>query len=157
MPKQSAGLLLYRLNKNELQVFLVHPGGPYYVRKDDGVWSIPKGEYAEDEEPLTAAKREFEEETGLPVNGSIFVPLKPIKQKGGKMVHAWAVEGNADHEKIVSNTFKMEYPYKSGKWIDVPEIDRANWFTVEEARIKINPAQIALIEELRDLLEAQNN
>lgn len=152
MPKLSAGILLYLIQDDELQVFLVHPGGPYYVRKDDGAWSIPKGEYTGDEEPLTAAKREFEEETGLPVNGSIFIPLQPIKQKGGKTVYAWAVEGNADADKIASNTFKMEYPYKSGKWIEVPEIDRAAWFTVEEASVKINPAQMALIEELQNYL-----
>lgn len=156
MPKLSAGILLYRIQDDELQVFLVHPGGPYFVRKDDGVWSIPKGEYTEDEQPLAAAKREFEEETGLPVNGNIFLPLQPIKQKGGKIVHAWAVEGNADPDKIVSNTFKMEYPYKSGKWIDVPEIDRAAWFTVEEARTKINEAQVALVEELRNILFNQS-
>jgi len=156
MPKQSAGLLLYRKHAEQLQVFLVHPGGPYYVRKDEGVWSIPKGEYNEDEEPFTAAKREFEEETGLPVNGSIFIPLQPIKQKGGKIVRAWAVEGNADHEKITSNTFEMEYPYKSGKWITIPEIDRAGWFDVDEAKVKINIAQVALVEELRNLLLNQS-
>lgn len=156
MPKQSAGLLLYRKQTDQLQVFLVHPGGPYYVRKDEGVWSIPKGEYSEDEEPLTAAKREFEEETGLPVNGNTFIPLQPIKQKGGKVVHAWAVEGNADHEKIVSNTFEMEYPYKSGKFITVPEIDRAAWFFLDEAKLKINSAQIALLEELNSLTPDNN-
>lgn len=156
MPKQSAGLLLYRKQANQLQVFLVHPGGPYYVRKDDGVWSIPKGEYDEDEEPLTAAKREFEEETGLPVNGSKFIPLQPIKQKGGKIVHAWAVEGDADYQKFVSNTFEMEYPYKSGKWITIPEVDRAGWFDVEEAKVKLNAAQVALVEELHNLLLNQS-
>jgi predicted NUDIX family NTP pyrophosphohydrolase len=151
MPKQSAGILLYRIKEENLQVFLVHPGGPYYVRKDEGVWTIPKGEYASDEDPLTAAKREFAEETGKSINGK-FVALTPIRQKGGKIVQAWAVKGDIDPATIVSNIFKMEYPYRSGKWIDVPEIDRAEWFNVKVAKLKMNPAQIALVEELEQIV-----
>lgn len=151
MPRKSAGILLYQILNNQLQVFIVHPGGPYFLNKDSGVWSIPKGELNDDEEPLTAAKREFEEETGQPVNGE-FIPLEPIKQKGGKIVQAWAVNGNIDPEMIVSNTFKMEYPYKSGKWIEVPEIDKAGWFDLETAKVKMNAAQVALVEELYYML-----
>lgn len=151
MPRKSAGILLYRKHNNFLEVFLAHPGGPYFVNKDTGVWSIPKGELNEDEDALTAARREFEEETGSPVNGE-FIPLQSIKQKGGKLVHAWAVEGDIEPSTVLSNTFRMEYPYKSGKWIEVPEIDMAGWFNVETAKQKINPAQAALIEELHQKL-----
>lgn len=151
MPRKSAGILLYQIINNQLQVFIVHPGGPYFLNKDSGVWSIPKGELNDDEEPLTAAKREFEEETGQPINGE-FIPLEPIKQKGGKIVQAWAVNGNIDPEMIVGNTFKMEYPYKSGKWIEVPEIDKAGWFDLETAKVKMNAAQVALVEELYYML-----
>jgi predicted NUDIX family NTP pyrophosphohydrolase len=145
--KTSAGILLYRKKNNFIEVFLVHPGGPFWKNKDKGAWSIPKGEFTKDEDPLTVAKREFNEETGQTVDGD-FVPLTPIKQKGGKMVYAWAVEGDADAEQIVSNTFKQEWPYKSGKWITIPEVDKAGWFGVEEAKEKMNPAQLDLIEEL---------
>ncbi|WP_345952744.1 NUDIX domain-containing protein [Mucilaginibacter sp. PAMB04168] len=155
MVRKSAGILLYRLVDHQLEVFLVHPGGPYFVNKDVGVWSIPKGEFDEHEDALTAAKREFEEETGQPVQGT-FTPLQTIKQKGGKLVQAWAVKGDIDHKVAVSNTFKMEYPYKSGKWITVPEIDKAAWFTAEEAKEKIIGAQAALIEELTELLFNQS-
>jgi predicted NUDIX family NTP pyrophosphohydrolase len=145
--KTSAGILLYRKKNNFIEVFLVHPGGPFWKNKDKGAWSIPKGEFTKDEDPLTVAKREFNEETGQAVAGD-FVELTPIKQKGGKMVYAWAVEGDADAEQIVSNTFKQEWPYKSGKWITIPEVDKAGWFGVEEAKEKMNPAQLDLIEEL---------
>lgn len=145
--RTSAGILLYRKKNNFIEVFLVHPGGPFWKNKDKGAWSIPKGEFTEDEDPLTVAKREFNEETGQAVDGD-FVELTPIKQKGGKMVYAWAVEGDADAEQIVSNTFKQEWPYKSGKWITVPEVDKAGWFGVEEAKEKMNPAQLELIEDL---------
>jgi predicted NUDIX family NTP pyrophosphohydrolase len=155
MPKQSAGILLYRIQEQQLQVLLVHPGGPYYIKKDAGAWSIPKGEFEPDEDPLTAARREFREETGQQIDGE-FIPLQTIKQKGGKLVHAWAVEGFIDAESVVSNTFKMEYPYKSGKWIDVPEVDRAGWFDVDTAKVKINPAQAALVKELYLQLFNQN-
>ncbi|MBS7563399.1 NUDIX domain-containing protein [Mucilaginibacter sp. Bleaf8] len=151
MPRQSAGILLYRIQNNQTEVFLVHPGGPYFLNKDLGAWSIPKGEYPDDEEPLTAARREFAEETGQTVNGT-FLPLPAIKQKGGKVVQAWAVEGNIDPETVVSNTFRMEYPYKSGKWITVPEVDKAAWFDLETAKAKINAAQAALVTALEQVL-----
>src|SRR5579872_4715198 len=114
MAKQSAGILLYRFDNKQLQVFLVHPGGPFFRNKDDGAWSIPKGEFLDDEEALTAAKREFEEETGKSIDGK-FIPLEPIVQKSGKKVFAWAVEGDIDAETIFSNTFELEWPPKSGK------------------------------------------
>lgn len=151
MPRKSAGILLYRKPGSTLEIFLVHPGGPYFINKDAGIWSIPKGEYTDEEDPLTAAKREFEEETGQQITGT-FLPLQTITQKGGKQVMAWAVEGNIDAQTIRSNTFRMEYPYKSGKWIEVPEIDMADWFDADTAKIKINIAQAALIEELQIML-----
>ena len=151
MPRQSAGSLLYRYHNQELQFFLVHPGGSYFANKDEGAWSIPKGEFTDEEDALLAAQREFEEETGQKISGQ-FTRLQTIKQKGGKLVHAWAIEGDIDAEAVVSNTFEMEYPYKSGKWITVPEVDKAGWFGFDDACIKINPAQKALIEELNNLL-----
>lgn len=147
--RTSAGILLYRKKDTWIEVFLVHPGGPFWKGKEAGAWSIPKGEFTQEEDPLTVAKREFNEETGQTVEGN-FVELTPIKQKGGKMVYAWAVEGNANADNIVSNTFKTEWPYKSGKWITVPEVDKAGWFSVEEAREKMNAAQVALIEDLME-------
>ncbi|MGZ3881700.1 MAG: NUDIX domain-containing protein [Flavisolibacter sp.] len=149
--KTSAGIVLFRRRAEDIEVFLVHPGGPFWKGKDKGVWSIPKGEFTEGEDPLTVAKREFNEETGQTIDGD-FKGLKPIKQKGGKIVYAWAVEGDADADNIVSNTFKQEWPYKSGKWITIPEVDKAGWFKVEEAKEKINAAQVAFIEELVDSL-----
>ncbi|MGY4537247.1 putative NUDIX family NTP pyrophosphohydrolase [Mucilaginibacter sp. UYNi724] len=151
MLKQSAGILLYRLTDGVLQVFLVHPGGPYFRKKDDGAWSVPKGEFTDDEEPLAAAKREFEEEAGKPITGN-FIKLQPVKQKSGKVVHAWAVEGDIDHTNITSNTFEIEWPPKSGKRASFPEIDRAGWFTIDEAKVKMIPGQIGLIEELEELV-----
>lgn len=147
MRKQSAGILLYRRVAAELQVFLVHPGGPFFRNKDDGSWSIPKGEFLEGDEPLDAAKREFEEETGQVITGE-FISLKPITQKGGKMVQAWAVEGDIDHTTIKSNHFEIEWPPRSGKQQSFPEVDKAAWFDVDIAKIKINAAQAGLIEEL---------
>jgi len=147
MPKHSAGILLYRQVNSQLQVFLVHPGGPFYKNKDEGSWSIPKGEFLDDEEPLTAAKREFMEETGQAVDGD-FLPLDPVQLKSGKIVHAWAVEGDIDHETIFSNMFEMEWPLKSGKMKSFPEVDRAAWFAPAIAKQKINPAQATLIDEL---------
>lgn len=138
---------MYRKKNNFFEFFLVHPGGPFWKGKENGAWSIPKGEFTEGEDPLTVAKREFNEETGQTIDGD-FIQLTPIKQKGGKMVYAWAVEGDVDAENIVSNTFKQEWPYKSGKWITIPEVDKADWFGVEEAKEKINTAQAALIEDL---------
>ena len=151
MPKQSAGILLYRLTDGLLTVFLAHPGGPYFRKKDAGAWSIPKGEFLDDEDPLAAAQREFEEETGKPITGN-FVKLQPIKQKSGKIIHAWAVEGDIDHTNITSNTFEIEWPPKSGKRASFPEIDRADWFTIDEAKVKIIPVQVRLIEELEGLV-----
>ncbi|GAC1308984.1 MAG: NUDIX domain-containing protein [Mucilaginibacter sp.] len=147
MVKQSAGILLYRKNNDQLQVFLVHPGGPFFKNKDIGAWSIPKGEFLPDEDPLAAAKREFMEETGQPVDGE-FIPLEPVYLKSGKKVYAWAVEGDIDHEVIDSNLFEMEWPPRSGKMQSFPEIDRAAWFTVGEAKEKINAGQAGLIESL---------
>ncbi|SEN89981.1 Predicted NTP pyrophosphohydrolase, NUDIX family [Mucilaginibacter gossypiicola] len=150
MPKQSAGILLHRKSAQDLQVFLVHPGGPFFKNKDDGSWSVPKGEYEIDEDPLAAAKREFQEETGHEITGD-FVALSPIKQKGGKTVQAWAVEGNINSEDIKSNTFEIEWPPRSGKKQTFDEIDRGEWFDIATAKIKINPAQAAFIDELADM------
>ncbi|MFS2186327.1 NUDIX domain-containing protein [Mucilaginibacter sp. Mucisp84] len=147
MPKQSAGILLYRKAAHGLQVFLVHPGGPFFKNKDEGSWSVPKGEYLPDEDPLKAAKREFQEETGHEITGD-FIALNVIKQKGGKTVLAWAVEGSIDTGNIKSNTFEIEWPPRSGKKQTFDEIDRAEWFDIATAKIKINPAQAALIDEL---------
>ena len=149
--KQSAGILLYRKVNSVVQFFLVHPGGPYFKNKDAGAWSIPKGDFLDDEEPLAAAKREFEEETSQPVNGD-FVPLGSVKLKSGKTVYAWAVEGDIDHETIISNTFEIEWPPRSGKKITIPEIDRAGWFNAAVAKQKINPAQAAFIETLLNII-----
>lgn len=148
--KKSAGILLFKKVKGNLVVFLVHPGGPFWKNKDEGAWSIPKGEFANEEDPLLAAQREFEEETGQKITGD-FVELKPVKLKSGKMVYAWAVEGDVDADHIVSNTFKVEWPYKSGRWQTYPEVDKAAWLTLDEARKKINMAQTALLDELENL------
>ncbi len=147
MPRNSAGILLYRKKNGVLRVFLIHPGGPFFAKKDAGAWSIPKGEIGEGEDPLAAGRREFEEETGCRPEGR-FIPLLPITQKGGKTVLAWAVEGDCDPGTIKSNTFTLEWPPKSGRMREFPEADRAGWFTIEEAKQKINPAQAALLEEL---------
>ena len=146
--KQSAGILLYRKTNNNLEVFLAHPGGPFFKNKDEGSWSIPKGEFLDDEQPLDAAKREFEEEIGKAIDGD-FISLGSIRQKSGKTVYAWAVEGDIDHETIFSNTCEVEWPPRSGKKITIPEIDRAAWFEVDEAKKKINPAQAELIDRLK--------
>lgn len=146
MPRQSAGILLYR-KKDELEVFLVHPGGPLFAKKDAGAWSVPKGEYVAGEDALEAAKREFEEETGQPIQGT-FIPLFPIKQKSGKVVNAWAVEGDIDPAIVSSNTFEMIWPPRSEKMKTFPEIDRAEWFSLEVARLKINERQVAFLDEL---------
>ena len=150
----SAGLLMYRVVGTESQVLLAHPGGPYFKNRDDGAWSIPKGEGESDEDRLEAAWREFEEETGVTPTGP-FVSLTPVKQKGGKVVHAWAFEGNCDPAAIFSNTFTMEWPPKSGRQMEFPEIDRARFFDLETARYKINAAQTGLIDELKTLLNTE--
>lgn len=146
MAKQSAGLLLFRVRGGQLEVFLAHMGGPFWSKKDQGAWSIPKGEFAEGEAPLDAAQREFEEETGCRASGP-FIPLTPITQRGGKRVHAWAVEGDCDPAQLRSNTFSIEWPPKSGKQQEFPEVDRAAWFTIPVALEKILAAQRELIVE----------
>ncbi len=148
MPKQSAGLLMYRFRDKNLEFFLVHPGGPYWMKKDDGAWSIPKGEYSENEDALTVAKREFLEETGFTAEGE-FRRLTPIKQKGGKWVYAWAFEGDCDPSSIKSNTFTVEWPPRSGKQREFPEVDRAAWFLEDDALVKINSAQSSFIREVK--------
>jgi predicted NUDIX family NTP pyrophosphohydrolase len=147
--KTSAGLLLYRKSKNILEVFLVHPGGPFWKNKDAGVWSIPKGELNEKEEPLQAAIREFYEETGIAVSGT-FMHLQPIVQKSGKIVLAWAIEKNIDAATISSNNFEVEWPPRSGKLQSFPEVDRGEWFLISEAKKKINVAQVSLLTELEE-------
>jgi predicted NUDIX family NTP pyrophosphohydrolase len=151
--KNSAGLLLYR-RRAELEVFLVHPGGPFWAKKDAGVWSIPKGEIAEDEDPLQAAKREFLEETGFAIDGE-YQFLEPIKQSSGKVVQAWAIEADCDPAELRSNLFSLEWPPKSGKAKDYPEVDRAAWFTIPEARQKILSGQIGLIDQLVSLAKTK--
>ena len=145
--KKSAGLVVYRVRNGDLQVFLVHPGGPFWAKKDDGAWSIPKGEIAGDEDPLKAAQREFFEETGFEVDGN-FIALTPVKQAGGKWVYAWAVEGDCDAGAIKSNTFSMEWPPRSSNEKEFPEVDRAGWFPLEVARQKILKGQVSLLQEL---------
>ncbi|MGN6439254.1 MAG: NUDIX domain-containing protein [Agriterribacter sp.] len=147
MATTSAGIVLYRIRKKMLEVLLVHPGGPFWAKKDNHAWSIPKGEYTEDEDPLEAAKRELAEETGIKATGN-FTPLTPVKQKGGKIVMAWALEKDIDPSIIKSNSFSMEWPPRSGIQKTFPEIDKAAWFTVEEAKNKMIEAQFALVEEL---------
>lgn len=151
MAKKSAGILLYRAVNAETEVFLVHPGGPFFVKKDTSAWSIPKGEFLEEEDPLVAAKREFHEETGVVLTGK-FTALTPIRQKGGKTVYAWAVEGNINEKEVRSNVFKMEWPPRSGKMAEFPEIDKAGWFTLPVAKEKILPAQVLLIDELEKVI-----
>lgn len=146
--KQSAGVLLYRKNTAEKhEVLLAHPGGPFWANKDIGSWTIPKGEFEENDDALEAAIREFEEETGTKLSGDFF-PLEPIKQKSGKVIYAWAIKGDLDAEKITSNLFEIEWPPRSGKLKEFPEIDRAAWFGIEEAKLKIIPGQLRFIEEL---------
>jgi len=147
MAKESAGLLFYRKRAGKMEFLLVHPGGPFWKNKDDGAWTIPKGEIQPSEDPLTAAQREFEEELGFKPNGT-FIPLTPIKQKSGKIVRAWAIEGGWDPAQLKSNTFSLEWPPHSGKVQQFPEVDRAAFFDLRLALTKINPAQIPLLEEL---------
>lgn len=136
-----------------MEVFLVHPGGPFWAKKDLGAWSLPKGEIVEGEDPLTAAKREFTEETGLTIDGD-FRPLQPLRQAGGKTVQAWAVEGDCDPDEVRSNVFEIEWPPKSGKRQTFPEVDRAAWFPIAEARERILAGQAPFLEQLVELLDA---
>lgn len=151
--RRSAGLLMYRSRGGALEVFLVHPGGPFWAKRDLGAWSIPKGEYASEEDPLAAARREFEEETGLRPGGPL-LPLASARQPGGKEVLAWAVEGDADPAAVRSNAFSMEWPPRSGRKVEFPEVDRAAWFTMDVARGKILKGQAAFLERLERLLES---
>jgi predicted NUDIX family NTP pyrophosphohydrolase len=147
MPKESAGLLPFRCRHGRLEVFLVHPGGPFWARKDEGAWSIPKGEFGPGEDPLAAAKREFTEETGFTADGEA-IPLQPLRQRGGKRVHAWAMRLEIDPERLRSNTFLLEWPPRSGKHQAFPEVDRAAWFPLPEAMHKILQSQAGLLVEL---------
>jgi predicted NUDIX family NTP pyrophosphohydrolase len=151
MARASGGILMYRRSNGALEVFLVHPGGPFWAKKDSAAWSIPKGELDPSEDPLVVARRELEEETGLTVEGE-FRRLKPIRQAGGKVVHAFALEGDCDPEAIRSNTFEIEWPPRSGRRQAFPEVDRAAWFPIDVARGKIHKGQIGLLDELRALL-----
>lgn len=148
MPRRSAGLLPFRRRGGSLEFFLVHPGGPYWTNRDDGAWSIAKGEYADDEDPLLAARREFEEETGFRPTGD-FVPLTTVRQPGGKHVSAWAVELDIDPARLTSNRFRMEWPRGSGAMREFPEVDRAAWFSADAAMTKILAGQRPLLLELR--------
>jgi predicted NUDIX family NTP pyrophosphohydrolase len=149
--KPSAGVLMYRRQGGRLEVLLVHPGGPYWAKKDDGAWTIPKGEHEASEEPRAAALREFTEETGLVPCGPL-VALTPVRQRGGKLVRAWAVEGDCDPAAVRSNTFTMEWPPRSGRTAEFPEVDRGAWFDVATARRKIRESQAALLDELERLV-----
>lgn len=151
MAKRSAGLLMFRRSGGELEVFLVHPGGPFWAGKDAGAWTVPKGEYVDGEEALDAAKREFTEETGFVASGEFF-DLGAVRQTSGKIVNAWAFEGNCDPEKLKSNFCEIEWPPRSGKKMEIPEVDRGAWFTVEEARGAIFKAQQAFLDVLEEKL-----
>jgi predicted NUDIX family NTP pyrophosphohydrolase len=155
--KISAGLLMFRRRKGELEILLVHPGGPYFKKKDEGSWTIPKGEVAEGEDLLERARIEFEEELGIGASGS-WIELGSVKQKGGKTVHAWAFAGDLeDTFKLASNTFEMEWPPRSGKVQQFPEVDRAEFFPMEEARRKINEAQIVFLDRLIEQLDSRSS
>ncbi|MGE0160373.1 MAG: NUDIX domain-containing protein [Gemmatimonadales bacterium] len=147
MAARSAGVVVFRRRPSGLEFLIVHPGGPLWARKDDGAWSIPKGEYAEREDPRQVAVRELEEETGLCADGEL-VPLQPVRQRSGKVVTAWGLEADWDPALLRSNTFRMEWPPRSGRIAEFPEVDRAAWVTLERARVKLNPAQLPLLEEL---------
>ena len=154
MPTRSAGLLVYRRTGGGIEVLLVHPGGPYWRRKDDGAWSIPKGEHDVDEEPLDVAIREFREELGVdPPDTRSAVPLGEHRQPSGKLVTAWAIEGDVDVSDIVSNTFEMEWPPRSGRTAEFPEVDRADWFAVDDARWKLLRGQVVLLDRLAAVLD----
>ena len=149
--KRSAALLVYRRTKTGIEVFLVHPGGPFWAKKDLGAWSIPKGEFGDDEDGLTAARREFSEEVGQNIDGT-FIALTPVKQRGGKVVVAWAVEGDVDAAAVKSNAFEMEWPPRLERQQSFPELDRASWFGVAEARLKILKGQAVFLDRLLEIL-----
>ena len=150
--KRSAGLMMYRYRNSKLEVLLVHPGGPHWTKKDEGIWSIPKGEYSDNEDPLIAAKREFKEETGYEAGGD-FLILTPRKQPSGKLISVWAFEGDRDANTMKSNTFTMEWPPQSGKQSEFPEVDRAEWFSINMAKTKILRGQAGFIDELCNKLK----
>jgi predicted NUDIX family NTP pyrophosphohydrolase len=154
MPKRSAGLLMYRRRNDLVEVLLAHPGGPFWGKKDLGAWSVPKGEFDSEEDPLQAAKREFAEETGLVPEGD-FVALGEVKQAGGKTVTAWAMEGDGDASNLKSNMFSMEWPPRSGRMAEFPEVDRWEWFSLEEAQERILAGQRVFLERLVERLGAQ--
>ncbi|HZL87975.1 MAG TPA: NUDIX domain-containing protein [Pirellulaceae bacterium] len=155
MSQVSAGFVLFRRRGNSLEIFLAHPGGPFWKNRDDGAWTIPKGLADEGEDLLAAARREFEEETGIRAQEP-FLPLGSVKQKAGKVVHAWAFEGDVDPAAIKSNMTQVEMPRGSGRWITVPEIDRCGWFDLATAAVKINPAQAAFIDRLKAALQSSS-
>jgi predicted NUDIX family NTP pyrophosphohydrolase len=148
MPRRSAGIVLYRVRAGTPEVLLVHPGGPFWARRDAGAWSFPKGEYDAGDDPRETALREFEEETGTALPPGDLIELGSVKQKGGKVVSAWAVEGDLDPDTVKSNTFRMQWPPRSGRWATFPEVDRAGWFSPEEAREKLVPAQAEFVDRL---------
>ena len=148
MAARSAGILLYRSRTSGLEVLLVHPGGPLWARRDAGAWSIPKGEYDEDEDPAAAARREFEEELGSPAPAELALDLGEVRQRAGKVVRAWAAPGDLDVTTVRSNTFTLEWPPRSGRMREFPEVDRAQWFPLAQARERINPGQLPLLERL---------
>jgi predicted NUDIX family NTP pyrophosphohydrolase len=152
MAKRSAGILLYRDRAGEPEVLLVHPGGPFWAKKDLGAWSIPKGEYDEGEDPLACALREFEEELGIAPPSDLPDDLGSTRQAGGKLVQAWGAKGDLDPAEVKSNTFTLEWPPRSGVTREFPEVDRAQWFALGEARRRINPAQAVFLDRLRELL-----
>jgi predicted NUDIX family NTP pyrophosphohydrolase len=154
--KRSAGLLMFRRRGKTLEVFLVHPSGPFWANKDLGAWSVPKGEYADGEDPLAAARREFEEETGMRPQERL-IPLDEIKQPGGKLVKAWAFEDDFDPSKLHSNTFAMEWPKNSGIMQEFPEIDHGGWFPIEVARTKLLAGQAGFLDQLASKLGLQKN
>ena len=156
MPRTSAGILLYRRLGSGVEVLIGHMGGPFWARKDDAAWSVPKGEYGPGEEPFDVALREFEEELGSPVPAEEFLPLGEVKQSGGKVLTVWAGEGDLDADAAVSNTFTLEWPPKSGRMQEFPEIDRASWLPVDEARAKLVRGQVPLLDRLLTALAAPN-
>ncbi len=155
-PKRSAGLLMYRKREGELEVLLVHPGGPIWARKHEGAWTLPKGEYEADEDPLLAAQREFHEETGFRADGP-YMELGSVRQKSGKVVTAWAFEGDCDPARLVSNTCEIEWPPRSGKRLEIPEVDRGQWYGLDEAHRYIREEQRRLLDTLAELLSARRD
>lgn len=152
--KTTAGVLLYRFTNGPLEVFLVHPGGPFWARKDLGAWSVPKGELNENEDALEGAKREFQEETSISIAGD-FITLRPVKGSNSKTIRIFAIEQDVDPAQVKSNLFSMEWPVKSGKFKEFPEVDKGGWFTIDEALEKINKSQVPILEELNTILKNQ--